>query len=244
MPAALTPAELALCAGFLLGAYLIRGIVGFGSGLIAIPLLALILPLHVVVPAVALSDYLASASQGIGNRRDILWRALVPLVPFLLAGVAVALYLFREVDPGVLTRVLGVFVIGYAGYTLLGLHPGRVARPQWAAPLGALGALVGPLFGTGGPFYVAYLQLWGPTKGQFRATAATAFLIEGSTRLSGYLVAGFFTQDAVLLFALALPLAALGLYLGHHVHTGIGEAAFRRLIGVLLLGSGLALLLK
>lgn len=244
MPADLSPAELALCAAFLLGAYFIRGIAGFGSGLIAIPLLALILPLPLVVPAVALTDYLASATQGIGNRRDLLWRALLPLLPFMAMGVAVALYLFRQVDPGLLTKALGVFVIGYAGYTLLGLHPGRIARPQWAAPLGGLGALVGTLFGTGGPFYVAYLQLWGPTKGQFRATAATAFLIEGSTRMTGYLVAGFFTREALLLFALALPLMALGLYAGHHVHTGLGEAAFKRLIGVLLVGSGLALLFR
>ncbi len=151
MPAEISPVELALCAGFLLTAYFIRGIVGFGSGLIAIPLLALILPLSLVVPAVALTDYLASASQGVGNHRDILWRALVPLMPFLLAGVAAALYLFRQVAPGLLTRALGVFVIGYAGYTLLGLHPGRVARPHWAAPLGGLGAMVGTLFGPAGP---------------------------------------------------------------------------------------------
>jgi uncharacterized membrane protein YfcA len=244
MPADISPADLALSAGFLLTAYFIRGIAGFGSGLIAVPLLALILPLSIVVPAVALTDFLASATQGIGSRRDILWRALLPLVPFVLIGVAVALWLFRQVDPGLLTKALGVFVLCYAGYTLLGLHPGRVARPQWAAPLGGLGALVGTLFGTGGPFYVAYLQLWGPTKGQFRATAATAFLIEGSTRLTGYLMAGFFTGDVLLLFALALPLTALGLYVGHHVHTSLGETAFKRLIGALLMGSGLALLLK
>jgi uncharacterized membrane protein YfcA len=244
MPADLGPADLVLCTGFLLAAYFMRGIVGFGSGLIAIPLLALILPLPLVVPAVALTDYLASATQGIGNHNDILWRGLLPLAPFVLTGVAAALYLSHRLDPGLLAKALGVFVICYAGYTLLGLHPGRIARPQWAAPLGGLGALVGTLFGTGGPFYVAYLQLWGPTKGQFRATAATAFLIEGSTRITGYLVAGLFTRDALLLFALALPLAALGLYAGHHVHMSVGEAAFRRLIGFLLVGSGLTLLLN
>jgi len=244
VPAEPSIAEFALCAGFLLTAYFIRGIVGFGSGLIAIPLLALVLPLPLVVPAVALTDYLASATQGVGNRRDILWPALLPLAPFVLAGVGTALYLFHQVDPGLLTRALGVFVLCYAAYTLLDLHPGRIARPHWAAPLGGLGALVGTLFGTGGPFYVAYLQLWGPHKGQFRATAATAFLIEGSTRMTGYLAAGFFTRDTLLFFALALPLMALGLYAGHHVHTSLSEATFRRLIGVLLLGSGLALLLK
>jgi hypothetical protein len=62
--------------------------------------------------------------------------------------------------------------------------------------------------------------------------------------MTGYLAAGFFTRDTLLMFALALPLTVLGLYAGHHVHTSLSEAAFRRLIGVLLLGSGFALLLK
>ena len=240
----MTPAELALCALSVLSAYFIRGIVGWGSGLIAISLLALLLPLALVVPAIALTDYLASATQGVGNRREILWRGLVPLLPFMLAGVLLALWLFTHLDPGMLTKGLGVFVIGYALYTLSGLHPGRIERPERAAPLGGLGALVGTLFGTGGPFYVAYLQLWGPNKAQFRATAATIFLVEGTTRLTGYLASGFFSREALLLFAGALPLMALGLYGGHRVHTSIGEEGFKRLIGLLLVASGLALLLK
>lgn len=240
----LTPTTVALCAGFVLLAYFIRGIAGFGSGLIAIPLLALILPLPLVVPAVALTDYLASASQGIVDRRAILWRSLWPLLPFMLTGVLLALYLFQQVDPGLLTRALGVFIIVYALYTLAGLHPGQIGHPHRAAPLGMAGGLIGTLFGTGGPFYVAYLQLWGPAKTQFRATAATFFLIEGSTRIAGYLASGLFTRASLLLFVGALPLVALGLYAGHHVHTNLSETTFRRLIGMLLLGSGLALSLR
>lgn len=240
----LKPATLALYAVIVLAAYFIRGIAGFGSGLIAISLLALVLPLPLVVPAIALSDYLASASQGIVDRRAVLWRSLWPLLPFMLAGVLIALYLFQRVDPGVLTQALGLFVIAYALYTLADLHPGRTGHPRRAAPLGGLGGLISTLFGTGGPFYVAYLQLWGPDKTQFRATAATIFLIEGSTRITGYLASGLFTRDSLLLFAGALPLVALGLYAGHHVHTNLSEGTFRRLIGLLLLGSGLALLLR
>ncbi len=240
----LPAAHLALCAGSVLTAYFIRGIVGFGSGLIAIPLLALVLPLPVVVPAIALTDYLASASQGVGSRRAILWASLWPLLPFMLVGVLTALWLFHRVDPGLLSRALGAFVIAYALYTLSGLHPGRIEGARRAAPLGTLGALVGTLFGTGGPFYVAYLQLWGPTKTQFRATAAAVFLVECSTRVLGYAGAGFFSREALLLFALALPLMLLGLFGGHHVHTRLAESTFRRLIGLLLIGSGLALVLK
>lgn len=244
VPSDLSPATLALCAGFVLTAYFIRGIAGFGSGLIAISLLALILPLQLVVPAIAISDYLASASQGILDRRSVLWRSLWPLLPFMLVGVLTALYLFQQLDPGVLTRALGLFVIAYALYTLSDLHPGQIPNASRAAPLGGLGGLIGTLFGTGGPFYVAYLQLWGPDKSQFRATAATIFLIEGSTRITGYLASGLLVGDSLLLCAGALPLVALGLYAGHQVHTNLSEAAFRRLIGLLLLGSGLALALR
>lgn len=240
----LTPATAALCAGFVFAAYFIRGIAGFGSGLIAIPLLALVLPLPLVVPAVALTDYLASLSQGVADRRVVLWPSLWPVLPFMLAGILTALYLFRHLDPGLLTLGLGIFVIAYALYTLADLHPGCIRRPQYAAPLGGVGGLIGTLFGTGGPFYVAYLHFWGPTKTQFRATAATVFLVEGSIRITGYIASGFFTWRSLLFSAAAIPLVALGLYAGHHVHTTLSEVTFRRLIGILLLGSGLALVLR
>lgn len=244
MPQELTPVSLALCAGFVLLAYFIRGIAGFGSGLIAIPLLALVLPLPLVVPAVALTDYLASASQGIVDRRAILWRSVWPLLPFMLGGVLVALYLLQRLDPGILTQALGVFVIAYALYTLADLHPGRIRHARLCAPLGGLGGLIGTLFGTGGPVYVAYLQLWGPNKTQFRATAATLFLIEGSTRITGYLASGLVTWKGLVLVVGVVPLVALGLYAGHHVHINLSETLFRRLVGLLLLISGLALVLR
>ncbi|MGH7417083.1 MAG: sulfite exporter TauE/SafE family protein, partial [Candidatus Rokuibacteriota bacterium] len=51
----------------LLLAYWVRGMAGFGSGLIAVPLLTLAWPVTVVVPLVVALDYIGSASQGIRN---------------------------------------------------------------------------------------------------------------------------------------------------------------------------------
>ena len=54
--------ELAIMAApVILVAYLVRGICGFGSGLIAIPVLSLMFPLKVAVPLVVMLDYLASS---------------------------------------------------------------------------------------------------------------------------------------------------------------------------------------
>ncbi len=240
----LTSVHLAYAAVVVAGAYFVRGIAGFGSGLIAIPLLAQVLPLTVVVPAIGLLDYLGSLTHGAQHRSAIRWRELVPLLPFTLLGVLIALYLFKRVDGDALRRALGLFVVAYALYTLLTRRTPGAGSRLWAVPGGGLGGLVGTLFGTGGPFYVIYLGLRGLGKTEFRATIATVFLIDGAARIVGYLGAGFYGGDVLLLAGLSLPLMAAGMVAGGRVHTGITQAQFQKGIGVLLLGSGLALALR
>ena len=55
-------------------AYMVRGVAGFGSGLISVPLLALRFPVTVVVPLVVFLDFIGSASQGLSNWKRIAWR--------------------------------------------------------------------------------------------------------------------------------------------------------------------------
>jgi len=91
----LSLSQLLLAALIIFGAYLMRGIAGFGSGLIAIPLLALMLPLTIAVPMVGLLDYISSPSHGVKHRQSIQWRPLLPLLPFTFPGVLTALSLFQ-----------------------------------------------------------------------------------------------------------------------------------------------------
>ncbi|HDP88484.1 MAG TPA: sulfite exporter TauE/SafE family protein [Thioalkalivibrio sp.] len=236
--------QLALAVTILVVAYVVRGITGFGSGLIAIPLLALLLPLSVVVPMVGLLDYLASLGHGVHHRRAVRWRELLPLMPFTLAGVGLALYIFKTVDAEILIKVLGVFVLAYAIYSLVGREPGGRGSRWLAVPAGGLGGFVGTLFGTGGPFYVIYLHARGLDKTAFRATIAVVFLLDGASRQVGYMLSGFYTADMLLLVAVGLPVMMVAMYAGGHIHTRITPQQFRRAIAVVLFGSGIALLLR
>ena len=60
----MTVPDLVYAAAVLLVAYFVRGISGFGSGLIAVPLLALRFPLPQVVPFMLVADFAASALVG------------------------------------------------------------------------------------------------------------------------------------------------------------------------------------
>lgn len=236
--------DLVLAAAILVLAYTVRGITGFGSGLISIPLLALFLPLQVVVPMIGLLDYLASLGHGVSNRRQIRWREILPLLPFTFAGVLLALYIFKTVDAQLLVKVLGAFILAYAVYSLFGREPHTGRTRFWALPAGSMGGFVGTLFGTGGPFYVMYLHARGLDKAAFRASIALIFLIDGGSRQLGYLASGFYNFEMLLLVVMALPIMMVAMYAGGHIHTRITPQQFRRGIAVILLGSGIALLLR
>jgi uncharacterized membrane protein YfcA len=186
--------ETALYAGLVLFfAYLVGGVAGFGSGLIAVPLLTLVAPVASVVPMVVALDYMGSASQGLGRQRQIAWRELSILVPFMIVGIAGGLYLLSVLSTVVLSRALGAFVLAFAIYQLLPVPPLRGSRLS-AGYFGLLGGLVGTLFGTGGPFYAIYLSLRGLGKETFRATFAINFLVDGGVRLVAYAVLGLFSS--------------------------------------------------
>jgi hypothetical protein len=225
-------------------AYLVRGIAGFGSGLIAIPLLALILPLPVVVPVIAVLDLLASASHGIGNRRGIQWKEILYLLPFSILGITAAVFLLKNIDPELMTKGLAAFILLYSLYTLSAQNTSPAASRLWALPSGGIGGLVNTMIGTGGPFYVIYLKLRGLGKAELRVTIATVLLLDGTSRVISYTAAGLFSKTVLIMVAAGIPLGALALYVGGQIQTNMSQRFFQQAISTLLLISGMALLLK
>ena len=137
--------------------YIVKGLTGFGSGLVAIPLLAFIFPLKFIVPVLGLLSYSGTIIQSVSLRKQAAWQDIWPIIPFSLAGIAVALWLLVNLDSRILALALGVFIIIYASYSLLPLKDITGGR-KWAVMAGTCGGLVGALFGTGGPFYVILFE--------------------------------------------------------------------------------------
>lgn len=224
-------------------AYLVRGISGFGSGLIAIPMLTLVHPLTLVVPVVVVLDFLGSAAQGMRNRDAIRWPDLLPLFPFTVIGCLSALYLFNSIDTEILTTAMAVFILVFALYQLFPLPDLRGGK-IWAVPVGFFGGMVGTLFGTGGPFYMMYLNIRGLDKTQTRASFAAYFFMDASVRIIGFFVIGLFGVLGFKTLLLWLPVAALGLFIGGRIHSGISAKTFKYFISLLLVLSGYRLLTR
>jgi uncharacterized membrane protein YfcA len=226
-------------------AYLVRGISGFGSALVAVPLLAHFMPLTFVVPWVAAMDVLAALVLARSGHRGghVRWREIGWILPASLVGITVGIFLLVNVPREPLLLVLGLFVTAFGIRHGLGLHGDRTVSRWWALPAGFSGGAIGAVFATGGPPLVIYLTHRLHDKAQLRATLSGLFLIEGSSRLVGLLLAGLLLQHNMGLYLLAgVPLMAAGLYAGNHIHLNLSHRQMAIAIGLLLIGSGLSLL--
>jgi uncharacterized membrane protein YfcA len=244
---ALSLPELLFFACVIVVSYSIRGGSGFGG--VTVPLLALIMSLKILVPVVTVLGLFSSWSIVARQHRYIAWGALRRIAPWSLAGALAGLYFFSTLDSRALARGLGALVIVYGVYSLWTTYriPGEVRAPmQVVTPVaGTVAGFVGTLFGSmAGMFFAIYLDLLRVAKNEFRASAAAILFGLGVVRGIGYVAVGAFDRDALVACAAALPLMALGVYIGNHLHAHLNPLQFRRFVALVLLGSGVPLLLR
>jgi uncharacterized protein len=244
----LSTLELAYCAVVIVVAYAARGSTGFGAAA-AMPLMGLVVPMKVLVPAWTLLGIVAGLSLLGTDRRNISWIDIARVLPTCLIGIVIGVWLFTRLDARTLAQGLGLLVIGYGVYALWGTFrkltppqlPGNVVGPV----AGLVGGMVGATFGTlASLFFAMYLDAIRLAKEAFRATMTALLLALTVSRGIGYWVVGEFTRDVLLMFAATLPMMLIGIYIGNRIHTGLDETTFRRLVSAALIISGLALLVK
>ena len=240
--------QLAWAAGVVFGAYVVRGMSGFGAGLVATPLLVFLLPMSTVVPATALIVFVLFIFLTLRDRHQVLWDEFKRLLLPTLVGVAGGLYLFTMLDNRLLLKLLGGFLLAYAAYMLIARWVGvkqLQLSEKWAAPLGFLGAFIDSMFGGGGgTLVVIYMHGRGVGKAEFRATLAVLWFVEMIARIGGYTLAGYYTQSTLALVAAMLPFMLLGTWVGEKINAHISPETFTKVLAVMLLLSGASLLLK
>ncbi len=237
--------HVAAMAAILLAAYFIRGITGFGSGLISVPLLALFMPLKFVVPLILLLDFTASIVIGGLHFKRVQWGEIGVLIPFGVVGVVLGTHLLVKLPPAAMLMTLSGFVFVFAMRSVFNIRSDKPISRGWAVPAALTGGTVGALFGTGGPPYVIYLTHRIHGKSDLRATFSALFFFDGMSRIVSFLVAGLLLSAKVwIAYAAALPVMLGSLYLGGRAHVGLSPSQMTRLVGVLLLVSSVSLLFK
>ena len=244
----LSTLQIAIAACIVFGAFVIRGMSGFGAGMIGIPLLAFLIPVHTAVSMFGLLVLVLFTFLSIRDWREVVRHELKLLLGPTLLGVVAGVLLFKHLDSRLLLQLLGGFLIAYALYSFA-LHyfrlPEMTCSDRWAIPVGFVGAVIDTLFGGGGgTLVVIYLHLRRVGRAPFRATVAMLWLFEMIARIVGYGAAGYYTMDSLLLCALLLPLMFAGTWAGERLGNRISQETFSKVLASLLLVAGASLLAK
>lgn len=229
----------------LLAAYLIRGITGFGSGLIAVPVLAHFQSLQFVVPLVLTLDFIASFILGGVSPKKANWHEIKMLLPFGAIGAFLGVFALMRFPASPVLLTLGLFAAFFGVRNLMGIEPRGLVSALWAVPAGLVGSGAGALFGTSAPPYIIYLTHRLQDKTAVRATFSWLFVMDGGFRLALFVAAGLF-MDSKVLIAIAggcIPMIA-GLVIGNRIHLTISRENMLRAVGVILVASGISLIAK
>src|SRR5687768_3204545 len=214
-----------------MSAYFIRGITGFGSALISVPLLALSQPLQFAVPLVLALDFTASLVLGGTNTKKANWAEIKILLPFGMIGACVGAYALLTLPTTPVLLTLGAFTMFFGFRNIFGLQPvGRLPR-AWAIPAGLAGGGAGALFGTSGPPYIMYLTRRLLDKGEVRATFSWLFAIDGGFRLAVFLFAGLLLEPKLqIAYSMGLLPRALGPYIGNKLRLDATRQGTRQVV--------------
>lgn len=224
-------------------ATLVHAVFGFGSALVAMPLLALTVGVQTATPLVAFVMLTTTGVMLWGSWRHVDLHATWQLVVSSLVGIPIGVLILKAAPEAWVKGLLGVFLITSSLYVLLRPPLRSLERHGWAYVFGFVAGVLGGAYNTNGPPLVLYgaLRRWSPER--FRATLQGYFVPATVFIWVGHGLGGLWTPQVVKLYVLSLPLVLLALGLGIKLNHRIPARRFERLLGVILIGLGLLLLL-
>lgn len=226
-------------------AYTVFGLSGFGSTIVAVPILAHFLPVSYLVPMMALLDCASAAFVGSSSREHLSKEELKRLIPFMLVGFVIGATVLVGVPDRYLRVALGIFAATVGIHSILNPSLHRTISRFWSIPAGMIGGAIATVFGAGGPIYSTYLSGRLRDKSAIRATLTTLISISAFTRAVVYAVTGLLLHASIFAGMVVLaPFVWMGLKLGTRIHVGLTQEQMRRVVGTLLVATGLSLLAR
>src|SRR3954466_11496265 len=141
----------------LMSAYFIRGITGFGSALISVPLLALSQPLQFAIPLVLALDFTASLVLGSANTKKANWSEIKILLPAGMIGASIGAFALLRLPTEPVLVALVAFTMFFGFRNIFGLQPAVQLSRSRRIPAGLAGGGADGRFGAGSPPYIIYL---------------------------------------------------------------------------------------
>ena len=242
-----TPWLMVFVALTFVAAGVVKGTIGVGLPLLAVPLLALVLPPATAIALLAvpvLASNVWQALDGRGSRENL--RRFLPLSVMLLITTLISVRLALSLPADVLTTLIAASVLCAVVLMLLDQGEGIAGpRERWMGPtVGVLAGAMGGVSSMTGPFIITYLMGLRLPREVFIGSISIIYLFGMVPLYASMAVYGTLGRSEALVSAVGLLPLALGMALGKRLRRRLSEAAFRRVLFAFLAGLALLLMLR
>jgi hypothetical protein len=225
-------------------ATVIRSAFGFGEALVAVPLLALVIPVEIAAPVAVLGSITVALVVVVQDWRHIHLHSAARLVISTFFGIPLGLLVLKTVPEAIIKAALAVVIIGFSIFSLVrpSHHELKSDSLEWV--FGFFAGILGGAYGVNGPPLVIFgtLRKWSPA--HFRATLQGYFLPASTAGMCGYFFAGLWTPTVNRYYLWSLPGIVLASFLGRVINRRLNARQFLLYVHAGLIGIGALLLIQ
>jgi uncharacterized protein len=232
---------------FLVGAGLMKGIIGIGLAQVGLPLLALLIDVRAAVMVLSVPLMFSNVPQALdGGETVACFMRLFPVLLGLIPGILVGVTVLVHGDPAITKMIAGSSVVLVAGLALLA--PRFQLKENFKTPVGIAAGFAGGALGgvaaMSGPLVFTYLLAKG-LRGREFTKEASLFIVLSSALLAVSLSSSQMFRWTDLAFSTsALIPVGIGMYFGQRLRDLIPAEFFKCAVLVIVLTSGLGLIYK
>ncbi len=221
----------------------VQGVAGFGAGLVAIPLLCLIMDIKIAVPLCILNGLIITSYLVFTLRHHLDFRKIMPLLLGALPGIPAGVVLLKHVDQGLLQVFIGIILISYSLYNLLVKPKSYTLHVGWGYFAGFLTGAITAALSAGGPPAIVYTTMTDWKKDVIKATLTGFFVINACLAFIVQMMNGIITQQVVWSFLGTAPFVLAGTVFGSMLSGRLDRATYLRLIYYFLTVMGIMMVI-
>lgn len=224
-------------------AFFVKGLCGFANTLVFTTILSFGNNNVNISPVELILGYPTNLILAWKERRSIKWSVCLPLAALVILGSLPGVFLLKNVDTSVIKVIFGAIII-FIGIEMLlrEFQIGKVKESKiLLAIIGVLSGLLCGLYGVGA-LLGAYISRVTKGSNEFKANICVVFFAENTFRIVLYALWGIITFDILKQAVILIPIMLAGLFAGMLSGKFLDEKIVKRLVIVMLVVSGFALI--
>lgn len=210
---------------------IISGVLGFGGGLLLLPIISLYLSPSLIIPIHGLTQLASNSSRVLFSFKNVRWR----LLPQFLVGSIFGVFVFGFLIASLPVAYIPLAIGGYILLNMWSTHFSRLLRRYENYYLiGFIQTGLGLLVGATGPLSLSILTKDLDDKDEIIATGAVFMSISHLAKVPVFILLGFSVLDNIHIIFYMVVASIIGSYIGTKLRRKTNNEQWFSIIKILL----------